>query len=139
VKVLLDTNIILDVVLAREPYVAVAKQLFASIENGLLTGYLCATTVTTIDYLATKVVGAPQAQQEIQKLLNLFEIAPVNRAVLEAALATGFADFEDAVLYESARQIGVAAIITRNAKDFKQATLPIYSPLEIAQALQIYP
>ncbi len=134
-KVLLDTNIILDVVLDREPYVAVAKQLFAGIENGLLTGYLCATTVTTIDYLATKVVGAPQAQREIQKLLKLFEIAPVNRAVLEAALATGFAD--DAVLYESGRQLGVEAIITRNAKDFKQAILPIYSPLEIGQALQI--
>jgi len=135
VKVLLDTNVILDVLLNHQPHVEGAKPLFSSIENGFLAGYLCATTVTTISYLMAKVVGRAQAQREIQKLLKLFEIAPVTKTVLDSALVAGFSDFEDAVLYEAARQIEIDAIITRDTKDFKKSMIPVYSPLEIAYAL----
>ena len=78
-RVLFDTNIVLDVLLDRVPFSKAAVQLFAHVEHDEITGYLCGTTVTTVYYLARKVVGASKAEKEIRKLLRLFKIASVNR------------------------------------------------------------
>jgi hypothetical protein len=67
----------------------------------------------------------------MRKLLNIFDVAPVNRHVLEGALAADFSDFEDAVIHEAACQVGVDAIVTRNQKDFKKSRLPVYSSEEM--------
>lgn len=134
-KVLFDTNIILDLMLDRVPFAEVSEHLVSSAESGTLTGCLGATTVTTIHYLAAKVLGSQRSLDEIRKLLVIFEIASVNRSVLEKALDLGFSDFEDAVLYEAARQAGAEAIVTRNQDDFANSEIPVYSPEELAQAL----
>jgi len=128
VKVLLDTNVVLDLLLARAPFVAAAASLTDRVERGQLTGFLCATTLTTVHYLVCKAAGADRAVQALQILLNLFHIAPVDHAVLEKALLSGFRDFEDAVLHEAALQCGVDVLITRNQKDFKAARLLVQSP-----------
>lgn len=76
-RLLFDTNVVLDVLLAREPCSTTMALLFSKIEKGELSGYLSAITITTIHYLASKVAGAVEAREEIGKLLKLFEIAPV--------------------------------------------------------------
>lgn len=129
-KVLLDTNVVLDVLLARAPHADVAVQLFNLVDRGRLQGVLCATTVTTIHYLATKASGRRQAKKHLRQLLAMFEVAPVDQAVLSQAIDLNFADFEDAVLHEAARAAGVAGIVTRNGKDFRGASLPVFSPME---------
>ena len=86
-KVLVDTNVVLDLLLDRAPHAEAAAQVFSFIERNVLSGCLCATTLTTVHYLAAKVVGRQKSLKEIRKLLHLFEVATVNRAVLEAALA----------------------------------------------------
>ncbi len=131
-KILFDTNIVLDVLMDRLPHSDVAVELFSKVEDGTIIGYLCGTTITTVFYLAAKSVGAPRAQEEIKKLLSLFEVAPVNRHVLESALALDFNDFEDAVIHEAACHIGADAIVTRNQKDFKKAKIPVYTSDEMA-------
>jgi predicted nucleic acid-binding protein len=132
VKVLVDTNVVLDLLLDRSPHAMAAAQVFSLIERGILSGYLCATTLTTVHYLATKVVGRKKSLKEIDKLLRLFELAPVNRAVLQGALdMEGFADFEDAVLHEAARQVDADALVTRNERDFTKAVLTVYGPDEL--------
>lgn len=136
-NVLLDTNIVLDIMLARKPHLAAAITLFNKIENGEISGHLCATTITTIHYLATTAVNKTYAAQNIKKLLMLFEIAPVNRIILDSALALKFTDYEDAVLHEAALHAGANAIITRDIKGFKKATLTIYSPNEFLAALAV--
>ncbi len=78
-------------------------------------------------------MGAKKAREEIRKLLALCAIAPVNRPVLEAALELDFADFEDGVLYEAARQVDAEAIVTRNPREFKKAKLPIVTPEEFTK------
>ncbi len=135
--ILLDTNVVLDVLLDRDPFSAPASQLMSLVEKGEVVGFLCATTVTTIHYLATKVMGSTKAQNQIKNLLNLFEIAPVNRAVIRDALSSGFSDFEDAVIYQAATHAGAEAIITRNVKDFKKSELPIYDSDEILKVVQL--
>jgi predicted nucleic acid-binding protein len=135
VKILFDTNIVLDVLLDREPFSDLATKLFSRVEKKELKGFLGATTVTTIYYLASKVAGKKKADREISKLLSLFQIAPVNKPVLDEAIKSKFSDFEDSVLHEAAKQSGVQGIVTRNPKDFKKATLSIYSPEELYKLL----
>ncbi len=135
-KILFDTNVILDALLQRKPHDIAATQLLAAVENQRLSGYLGATTVTTIHYLATRASNRGQAQQHITRLMMLFSIAPVTQLVLADALLLHFTDFEDAVLHEAARQAGVTGIVTRNGTDFKGATLPIFSPEELVVMLR---
>lgn len=132
-KLLLDTNIVLDLLMDRTPFAESAAELFSMVEDGTVTGCLCATTITTLFYLTAKTVGPVQAQREVKKLLQLFEVAPVNRAVLESAVNAGFVDFEDAVIYQSACHAGAEAIITRNLKDFAKSRIPVYTAEEMIQ------
>ena len=134
-KILFDTNIILDVLLDREPFSDLAVKLVSKVEKTEIKGFLGATTITTIYYLASKVAGKKKADREISKLLSIFQIAPVNKSVLDGAIKAKFKDFEDAVLHEAAKQVEAQGIVTRNAKDFKKATLSIYSPEELYNML----
>ncbi len=134
-KILLDTNIVLDVLMDRLPYSDTAAELFSKVEDGTIIGYLCGTTITTVFSLASKTVGTARAQEEIKKLLSLFEVAPVNRHVLESALELDFNDFENAVIHEAACHIGVDAIVTRNQKDLKKSRMSVYSSEEMAKIL----
>ena len=135
-RVLFDTNVVLDVLLDRIPFSEAVVQLFAYVERDEITGYLCGTTVTTVYYLARKVIGTSQAEKEIRKLLRLFKIASVNNLVLETVIDAGFSDFEDAAVYASARHVGAETIVTRNEEDFKKADLTIYSPVELVKILR---
>ena len=134
-KILLDTNIVLDLLMDRTPFADAAAELFSKVEDGTIVGYLCGTTITTIYYLAAKEVGAPRAQAEIKKILSFFEVAPVNRHVLESALDSGFNDFEDAVIHEAACHVGAETIVTRNKKDFITSRIPVYSSEEMVSLL----
>lgn len=135
-RILFDTNVLLDALLDREPYVRDAAELVAAVETGTMSGLLGATTVTTIYYIAERALDRERALQGIRRLLMLFEVAPVNRAVLEDALRLDFQDFEDAVLHEAARHAAAEGIVTRNVRDFSQAVLPVYTPAELLQIIQ---
>jgi predicted nucleic acid-binding protein len=135
-RVLFDTNVVLDVLLARPPHAAPAIDLFDRVARRELDGLLSATTLTTIFYLAAKAAGAAQAKRHVTTLLGLFEVAAVGRAVLADALALGFADYEDAVLHEAAHHAGATGIVTRDPKGFATAKLSIYSPAELLRLLQ---
>ena len=134
-KIFFDTNVVLDVLLDREPFVRDALYLFSKVERAEVVGYICATAVTTIHYLINKVVGTKEAARHIRTLLSIFEIAPVNRAVLEEALESDFSDFEDAVLHSAALRVGADCLVTRDCSGFKRARLPVYTPRELATLL----
>jgi len=130
-KILFDTNIILDVLLNRKPFVELSVNLVSSVENKTIEGYLCATTITTLDYLISKSRNRETAKIEIQKLLTLFQIADVNSTVLTMAINSGFTGFEDAVQYFSGKCSNIDGLVSRNTKDYKKAVLPIYTPDEL--------
>ena len=127
-RVLFDTNVLMDVLLERELFVEESAQVIDQVVRGAVTGLICATTITTIFYLTSRDVGGEEAMRHIQKLMNLYEIAPVNRSVLDAAITSNSPDFEDAVLAEAAHQAGAQAIITRNLKDFSKSPVRAYTP-----------
>lgn len=130
-KVLFDTNIILDVLLDRKQFVELSATLVSLVETKNIEGYLCATTITTIDYLVTKAHNRKIAKESIKKLLSIFKIASVNREVLRLSVESNFTDFEDAVQFYSGQLVEVDSIVTRNVNDYKKASYPIYSPNEL--------
>ena len=135
-RVLVDTNVVLDVLLERRPFSEAAAQVFALVEESRIEGFLCATTLTTVDDLLGQALAPAKAREALQRLLSLFEIAPVNRPVLEQALRSGIADFEDAVLEQAGRLVAVDAITTRNVRDFGKSTVTVFDPLELISTVK---
>ncbi|MCB1235322.1 MAG: PIN domain-containing protein [Verrucomicrobiae bacterium] len=133
--VVVDTDVVLDALLARTPFEIDAAKLFAASETGKIEGFLCATAITNVHYIARKAVGTKQASRLIGELLAIFQIASVTHSILKSAQALGFADFEDAVLHESAAAINAQAIVTRNVSDFSKATIPVYEPSQLVSFL----
>lgn len=128
--ILIDTNVILDLLLERPEHVAAARQVSDKVESGELHALLCATTVTTIDYLARKQLGTEGAKAAVHALLSLYDIAAVTRSTLQLALDAGMPGFEDAVLAHAAHQAGAHAIITRNLRDFAKSPVRAYTPTQ---------
>lgn len=134
-KVFFDTNVLLDLLLDREPFSEQAAALLSLVESEKLTGAICATTVTTIHYLVSKYRDKKVAQSAVETVMVLFEIAPVDKSVLSGAVSLGFSDYEDAVLVQSAVKISADYIVSRNIKDFKESPLPTYLPVEFLALL----
>ena len=135
-KVLFDTNIILDILLDRQPFSEPASILLSKVERSEMDGFLCATTITTIHYLLSRHLNKEQAVSGINSIMALFAIASVNRLVIEDAIKAKTPDFEDSVLHEAARHASVEYIITRNIKDFKKAKIPVFTPVEFLNMLE---
>ncbi len=136
-RVLVDTNIVLDFLLQREPFFQDADLLFQAIDSGQVVGCVTATTLTDIFYISRKHTRSiEQARQAISETLTVMVICPVNRAVLEAAFRSGLDDFEDAVQIFCAVEQGLDAILTRDAKGFLSSSIPVLSIQEFLQQLE---
>ena len=136
-RVIVDTNVVLDVLLEREPFVKAAVDIFCLVEDSRIDAFLCATTITTIDYLLIQSLPASEARDALRKLISLFEIATVNRLVIERALGSKIHDFEDAVLDEAGQVAGVESIVARNTKDFARSALKVFDPNELLAQFNI--
>jgi len=136
-KVLFDTNVLLDVFLEREPFFEASAQAIGLAEKGEIEGWICGTTVTTIFYLLAKQLSSKIANQHVREILKIFNVSNINRVVLEDALENNFNDYEDGVLYESAIHANLEAIISRNQKDFDKSEIPVYSPTVFLEALDM--
>ncbi len=130
-RVVFDTNIVLDLLLDREPFSDEAEILFEMVEEGRIVGILCATTLTTIHYLVSKSEGKQKTTEIISSLLKLFEIAGVTRSVLEDALEAKDKDYEDSVLYSAAYHSGADLIVTRDRSGFANSKVSVMHPKEL--------
>jgi predicted nucleic acid-binding protein len=134
VNVLVDTNVWLDIFLARQPFVSAsarAVSLLDTPEHGVFVG---ATTVTTIFYLVDRSLDRSTARDKIRTLLDRCRVTFVDGDVLRSALEDNFDDYEDAVLDSSAQAAHLDAILTRDTSDFEHASLPLYTPDEFVAA-----
>jgi predicted nucleic acid-binding protein len=131
-RALFDVNVVLDVLLDRQPFAGAASAAWTAVELGRAEGFLSAHAVTTLHYLNAREVGAKKARATTEALLSVFDVAAVDEAVLRAALALGWADFEDAVTAAAARRARCQAIVTRNTRDFKATWIRVLTPPEAA-------
>lgn len=134
--VLFDTDVVLDLLLDRQPFADAAARMFSKVEAKEINGYVSATTITTIHYLATKTIGKRKAQWAVRKLLSILEVASIDRSVIEGAMEGKYKDFEDGVIAEAARLIGANVIITRNVRNFKTSAIPACSPAEMLKVFK---
>ncbi|MCF4968930.1 type II toxin-antitoxin system VapC family toxin [Nostoc sp. CMAA1605] len=127
-RILIDTNVVLDFLQEREPFVEDAAKLFEKIDAGEIEGFIAATTITNIYYIVRKSAGTIAAQDAIVQILTDLYICAVDREILEQAIALNFKDFEDAVQCACGIAHGVDAIITRDVSGFVSAGIPVIAP-----------
>lgn len=127
-RVLFDLNVVLDVLARRQPHYADAARLWAYVESGQMEGLLAAHSVTTLFYLLRRHLGLPQAKVALHDVMQVFRVAAVDQAVIEAALILNWNDFEDAVQAIVAKTAGAAYLVTRNESDFAGGPIPTVHP-----------
>ena len=136
-RILVDTNIVLDFLLEREPFRQDAELLFEAIASGRITAYVTATTLTNIFYIARRLTQSiDRARQLVAITLAVMEVCPVDRATLEIALTLSLSDFEDAVQLACAIAQNLEAIVTRDLQDFSNSTLPVLSVNQVLERLK---
>jgi predicted nucleic acid-binding protein len=138
-RVLIDTNILLDVLLDRPPWAVEASAIWGACDAGHATGYISASTLTDIFYIARRATDVPTARLAVGLCLNTFEICAVDRQTLEQAALLPGGDFEDNVQIACALIAGLDAIVTRNSADFVAAPIPILTPTELLVRLRPQP
>ncbi|MEM1279339.1 MAG: PIN domain-containing protein [Cyanobacteria bacterium P01_H01_bin.152] len=129
-RVLIDTNVVLDFLQEREPFVEDAARLFERIDASEIEGFIAATTITNIYYIVRRATGKEIAQDAVAQVLSDLKICAVDLGVLEQSLALNFEDFEDAVQYSCAVACGLDAIVTRDTSGFVNAEIPVVLPNE---------
>lgn len=136
-RALLDTDVVLDVILARAPFAQAAVELLDLSEQGVFVAYISAITPINIFYIARKARTSGDLRQAIGRLLQTVHVCPLDHATLSHALASAISDYEDATQHASAVAAKLDAIVTRNVRDYKNATLPAFTPPDFLHHLQV--
>jgi predicted nucleic acid-binding protein len=129
-RVFVDTDVILDVALARKPFLEHSKIVLAMLENNIAIGHVSSNCVANIYYIFRKVGGDINARDLIKKLLKYMTVISIEQSDVFEALKSNMPDFEDAMQNYSAIRNQCACIITRNIEDYQSSKLDVYSPLE---------
>lgn len=129
-KVLLDTNIVLDGIAAREPFRESAEAIFRLIRNKKITGCITASGVTDIYYISRKSRSEPETRDALRILLNTFSIIDVRGNECRDALESPLDDYEDALLVACGIKAGIDCIVTRDKHllNAKKTGVGILSP-----------
>lgn len=134
-RVLLDTNVVWDVLLNRQPWVKDASAIWQANDEGRIIAYLTASTFTDIFYIARKVAGIAGARQAVRTCLEAFEVCDVTRHTLQHAETLLGNDFEDNRPIACATLQNLDAIITRDKAGFQNASLPVFDPADLLAQL----
>ena len=136
-NVLIDTDVILDVFLEREPHYTNSRNVLYQLDDGGFHGFVTATIIVNIFYHAEKYKGTETAFSCVRNLLTnpALVVLGVDKSVLMTALNVGMADFEDAVQAVAAEFAGIDMIVTRNKRDFRDSPVPAMTPEELLRKL----
>jgi len=131
-KVLIDINIFEDVSSIREGYLASSEVIILA-KKKLIEGWISANTIGVLYYLKRKYFSEEEARLKVTKMIDGFSIIPLRKNIVSKSLQSKLPDFEDNIQIESASQFNLDAIITRNKKDFKNSSVPAYTPEEFLE------
>jgi predicted nucleic acid-binding protein len=124
-KVLIDTNIILDILLARAPFLEPAKKLIQMMDAGSIQGYITANSITDIVYVARKTCSLKEIRRIVLELLERIAVIGVGREDIIAAFDLGFNDFEDALQSACSEREQIDCVVTRNKRDFSKSKVTV--------------
>ena len=135
-KLLIDTNVILDALLTREPFYEDAEKVILACAEEKVSGYITASSVTDIYYVVNKELRSPDAaKQALLKLLTLVDVLDVTGTDCEKAFELPMPDYEDALLAYCGKRHKVDLIVTRNDKHFVGSPVKVILPEELLKKL----
>lgn len=136
-KVLIDTNVVIDALTSREPWNKCAEKIFLMAANNMIDMYITASAATDIYYLIRKHLHNTETAREIMgKLYSLVKILEVKEKDLVDALASPISDYEDAVVEQVSKSFGINCIVTRNQKDFKAGLTKTFLPEDFIRFME---
>lgn len=129
-RVLLDTNVVLDVLQQRAPWVHEATAIWQTMASGKVEACISASAVTDLFYISRGIAGKPAALNIIRVVLDEMTVLPVDREQLDDAYTLGLQDFEDALQVIVARDNGLDAIVTRDVAGFRGSPVTVLTPAD---------
>jgi predicted nucleic acid-binding protein len=129
--IFLDTNVVLDFLLKRQPFAKDAATIFELGKRKKLKLSVSSLSINNIDYVISKLESRAKSRKIISQLIHLVEIQPVGKSTVEKATQSEFKDFEDALQNYCAEEAKVSTIVTRNVKDYNKSDLAILTPIEL--------
>jgi len=124
-RILVDTNIVLDLLAKRTEFVIEAQELFTLSDKKELKLYVSSLTFANTYYMLSQKMKLINARRILRKFKVLVEVLPMDDKIIDLSLESDFKDFEDAIQYHTAIENNLNIIITRNLKDFKTAKIPV--------------
>lgn len=134
-KVLIDTNVILDVLCSREPFLEASSLVWKHSETNRIEGYISAVSVPNIVYILRKELSPERTEQIIEQLFLIFKVADLRADDLKKAAAMKAPDFEDSIQIVCASRIKADFIVTRNIRDFAQSKITAVKPAELLERI----
>lgn len=129
--ILVDTNVLLDVLHERKPFSEPAAEVWESVEDGMVDGYVSAISYNNIFYVARKRDGAARALDALRLLRAAFKTVPLDEGIIDRALAVSERDFEDAIQAAAAIRIAADYVVTRNVDDFQSTGVKAITPEDL--------
>ena len=127
-RVFFDTNVLLDVLLARQPFYAASAAAWTSVESGRHVGGISAISFNNAYYVIRRSTGDAEARKAISTMRQFFEVVPLDAWILDAAIKSPMKDFEDAIQWLSAQRMAADVLITRNEGDFPKGIPDVMTP-----------
>jgi predicted nucleic acid-binding protein len=135
--IFMDTNVVIDFLTNRQPFVLDAAKLFDMAVKGKIKIYISALSYGNIHYVVKRSFGNNMAISLLNELAEMTEIVDVTKIIIMQSLKTDFKDYEDGIQYYCALSVeDISLIVTRDTKDFKKSTLAILTPAEAVVALR---
>lgn len=135
-NILIDSNVILDVMMIREPFFEAGRKVITLAENNLVNAYVSAASITDIYYISRRQLRDKNVVLNlIKNLRKIVKVAAVSEREIDAALNLSWRDFEDAVQYSVAKSNDINYIITRNTEDFSGSEIPAVTPEDFCRIL----
>ena len=129
-RIFLDTNILLDVSMKRQPHYPMSASIMLLIDNGQFEGFTTSLSMAIHYYIHKKDYGHDLGIEVLKEFGQMLSILSVTDTHIEKALYSDFKDFEDAIQHFCALENGMDCIITRNVKDYEKSEIPVYTPAE---------
>jgi len=137
--ILIDTNIILDYLISREPFVDYADKILSLCLNQKCSGYIAVHSITNIFYILRKDYSASKRKEMLTELCEFIEVAGIHKKqVLDALANEDFDDLEDRLQVECAIMVNADYIVTRDIADFTGSTIPVILPEDLLKRIAVY-
>jgi predicted nucleic acid-binding protein len=129
--IFIDTDVIIDFLIDREPHSREAAIIFTLIEQKKLKGYVSSLTFSNLYYVLRKIESHNKVIAKLDSISRLLTILKVDQQTIKYAIASGFPDFEDSIQYNCALDYKkIDVLITRNIKDYKDSEIPVMTPAD---------